>query len=217
MSRLVDHVYLGVRSKPVYAGIPIGKFSAAKVKENRVLAFVGRITEQKNAFRLLRAFKLCTDVIPEARLNVFARGDALLEERFSNDIETLGLHEKVTWERETTVSTSARNHYHDAQVIAYPTLHEAFGLVAIEAMASGRPIITSNFGGPSEIVSNNQEGLLVDPYSEADIAAAMVRLLSDIDLCREMGRRARARFEQNFTIEHVTRSIESYLADCARS
>lgn len=216
MSRLVDYLYLGVTSKPAYAGIPIGKFSAGEMEENKVLTFVGRITEQKNVFRLLRAFKLCTDVIPEAQLNVFARGDAPLEERFSNDIKTLGLHEKVLWNRETTVSTSARNHYHDAQVIVYPTLHEAFGLVAIEAMASGRPVITSNFGGPSEIVSNNQEGLLVDPYSEVDIAAAMVRLLSDIDLCREMGRRARARFEQNFTIEHVTRSIESYLADCAR-
>jgi glycosyltransferase involved in cell wall biosynthesis len=45
----------------------------------------------------------------------------------------------------------------------------------------------------------------------------MVKLLSNIGLCREMGRRARARFEQSFTIEHVARSIESYLADCARN
>jgi glycosyltransferase involved in cell wall biosynthesis len=217
MSRLVNSLYLGVRSRPVYAGIPIDKFSPMEVEDNKVVSFVGRITEQKNAFRLLRAFKLCTDAVPEARLNIIARGSAVAEERFANDIKALELSESVFWDKETTVSSSTRNHYHDAQVVVYPTLHEAFGLVPVEAMASGRPVVTSNFGGPSEIVTNGEGGLLVNPYSEPDIAAAMVRLLSNIGLCREMGRRARARFEQSFTIEHVARSIESYLADCARN
>jgi glycosyltransferase involved in cell wall biosynthesis len=215
MSRLVDRLYLGVRSSPVYAGIPVDKFSPSEVEDNKVVSFIGRITEQKNAFRLLRAFKLCTDAMPEARLTVIARGDATAEERFANEIKALGLGENVFWDKETTVSSSSRNHYHDAQVVAYPTLHEAFGLVPIEAMASGRPVVTSNFGGPSEIVSNGEEGLLVNPYNEPEIAAAIVRLLGNIGLCREMGRRARIRFEENFTIERVARSIESHLSACA--
>jgi glycosyltransferase involved in cell wall biosynthesis len=215
MSRLVDRLYLGVRSSPVYAGIPIDKFSPREVEDNKVVSFIGRITEQKNAFRLLKAFKLCTEAVPEARLNVIARGSAEAEERFANDIKGLGLGESVSWDKETTVSSSTRNHYHDAQVVVYPTLHEAFGLVPVEAMASGRPVVTSNFGGTSEIVSNDDEGLLVNPYSEPEIAAAIVKLLGNIGLCREMGRRARIRFEENFTIDRVARSIESHLSACA--
>jgi len=217
MSRLVDSHYLRVNSKPVYAGIPADKFQAATVEDTKVVTFVGRINDQKNVFRLLRAFKLCTDTIPEARLKVIARGPATVEEEFVREIKTLGLGDKVLWDRESVVSSSTRNHYHDAQVVAYPSLHEAFGLVVVEAMASGRPVITSNFGGPAEIVSNNREGLLVNPYNEAEIAAAIVRLLSDIGLCREMGRRARSKFEQNFTIERIARSIESHLKTCASS
>jgi glycosyltransferase involved in cell wall biosynthesis len=82
-------------------------------------------------------------------------------------------------------------------------------------MASGRPVVTSNFGGPSEIVSDGEEGLLVNPQSEPDIAAAIVRLLGNIGLCREMGRRARTKFEKNFTIERVARVIESHLSASA--
>jgi glycosyltransferase involved in cell wall biosynthesis len=217
MSRLVDSHYLGVNSKPVYAGIPADKFSAATVEDTKVVVFVGRINDQKNVFRLLRAFKLCTDTIPEARLKVIARGSEVAEEEFTHEIKALGLGEKVLWDRESVVNSSTRNQYHDAQVVAYPTLQEAFGLVVVEAMASGRPVITSNFGGPAEIVSNNREGLLVNPYNEVEIATAIITLLSDIGLCREMGHRARSRFEQNFTIERVACSIESHLKTCALS
>lgn len=211
MSQIVQGAYLGLRSIPVYAGIPVDKFSATSVEDSKVVTFVGRISNQKNVFRLLRAFKLCTDNVPEARLNVLARGSGPMENRFASQINALGLEQKVFWNRDTTVSLSNRNYYHDAQVVVYPTLHEAFGLVVVEAMASGRPVITSNFGGPAEIVSNNQEGLLVNPYSEVEMANAMTRLLTDVDLCREMGSRARARFERDFTIERVARSIESVL------
>jgi glycosyltransferase involved in cell wall biosynthesis len=110
MSRLVDSLYLGVRSRPVYAGIPIDKFSPTEVEDNKVVSFVGRITDQKNTFRLLRASKLCTDAVPEARLNIIARGSA-------NDIKAPGLSESVSWDKETTVSSSTRDHYHDAQVV----------------------------------------------------------------------------------------------------
>jgi glycosyltransferase involved in cell wall biosynthesis len=211
MSRLVDRYYF-VRSKAVYGGIPINKFSAKQVEDSKVLTFVGRINEQKKVFRLLKAFKVCTETIPEARLNIIAQAhSSTLEQRFTDEIRDLGLGGNVLWNRRATISFSPHNYYHDAQAVVYPTLHEAFGLVVVEAMASGRPVITSNFGGPSEIVSNNKEGILVNPYSEADIAEAMTRLLSDVNLCRDMGRRARAKFERDFSIEHVARSIESHL------
>jgi glycosyltransferase involved in cell wall biosynthesis len=53
--------------------------------------------------------------------------------------------------------------------------------------------------------------ILVNPYGEIEMANAMTRLLTNVDLCREMGSRARARFERGFTIEHVAHSIESVL------
>lgn len=75
---------------------------------------------------------------------------------------------------------------------------EPFGLVLLEAMASGKPVIATRHGGPLEIVAEGETGLLVAPGDVDELAAAMTALLRDAALRERMGRAARARAERAF-------------------
>jgi glycosyltransferase involved in cell wall biosynthesis len=77
-------------------------------------------------------------------------------------------------------------------VVVAPSLwQEPFGLVAVEAMAAGKPVIASRTGGLADIVRDGESGLLVPPGDAPALAAALERLLDDIALRRAMGARAR--------------------------
>lgn len=97
-----------------------------------------------------------------------------------------------------------------ARVFVYPTLAEGFGLPVLEAMACGRPVVTSAGTAAAEVVDG--AGLLVDPRDPVAIAGAIDRLLADADLCRELGQRALARAAE-FTWERTAvRTLEAYQA-----
>ncbi|WP_370676037.1 glycosyltransferase [Pleomorphomonas sp. PLEO] len=84
-----------------------------------------------------------------------------------------------------------------ADVVVMPSRWEGFGLVAIEAMRAGRPVLASGVGGLSEIVVDGVTGILFEPNSPTAIVAAFDRL-SRVDV-RDMGIKARLRFEEQFT------------------
>ncbi len=87
------------------------------------------------------------------------------------------------------------------------TLMEAFGMVVIEAMASGRPVIASKIGGIADIVIDGESGLLVTPNDVGDLQHAMERLLGDPDLRLEMGMKAASR-SRDFHASTVLPRIE---------
>jgi glycosyltransferase involved in cell wall biosynthesis len=78
---------------------------------------------------------------------------------------------------------------------------EPFGMVAIEAMAAGKPVIAAAHGGLLEIVEPGVTGLLVKPKDEGALADAMERLLGDTELCLNMGQAGQARQAQLFSLD----------------
>jgi glycosyltransferase involved in cell wall biosynthesis len=84
---------------------------------------------------------------------------------------------------------------------------ETFGIVALEAMAAGKPVIASNIGGLPDVVADGETGLLVPPGDAAALAVAMRRLLADAPLREQMGAAARRR-AASFRAESVVARIE---------
>ena len=92
-------------------------------------------------------------------------------------------------------------------IFVLPAPAEPFGLVIIEAMALGKPVIAAGAGGPLEIVADGETGLLFSPGSSDSLAAGMKRLLTDADLRQRMGAAGRKRYEEMFTAQQMAEKM----------
>ncbi|MDI6774065.1 MAG: glycosyltransferase family 4 protein [Verrucomicrobiota bacterium] len=90
---------------------------------------------------------------------------------------------------------------------------EAFGLVLLEAMSRGKPIIASRLGGIPEVVADGREGMLVDPQQPGEVAEAIVRVASDPAMRARMGESAHQRWLQDFTLDRMFRDYRRYFSD----
>jgi glycosyltransferase involved in cell wall biosynthesis len=90
-----------------------------------------------------------------------------------------------------------------ADVVAMPSRRESFGLVAIEAMAAGRPLVACAVGGLTEIIEDRRTGFLVPPRDPRTFAAAIVTILEDPTSSEAIASAARVRWQSQFTIESM--------------
>jgi glycosyltransferase involved in cell wall biosynthesis len=97
----------------------------------------------------------------------------------------------------------------DLDVFVLPSLWEGFGLVLVEAMAAGRPVVASAVGPISEIVVDGVTGLLVPPGDPDALAEAIVRLLQDPELAAALGRAGRARVERELRVDTMVTRTEA--------
>lgn len=106
--------------------------------------------------------------------------------------------------------------YAAADVVAVPSAWpEPFGIVGLEAMAAGRPVVATDLGGVREWLVPNETGFAVPPRDAAGFAAAIARLVGDAELRGRMGAAARARVDALHTLDcHVDRIVELYRHAC---
>ncbi len=101
-------------------------------------------------------------------------------------------------------------YYKTADVFCAPnTGHESFGIVLLEAMAAGTPIVASDIGGFADVLEDGEEGLLVPPRDADALAAAADRLLSDAALREQMGGAGTLRAE-HYSWERVSARVLEY-------
>ncbi len=107
--------------------------------------------------------------------------------------------------------------YRDARMIAVPSIwYETFGIVPVEAMSHGVPVVASRIGALRETVEDSVTGLLFEPGSAGDLAEKLARLWNDSALCRSLGAAARERARERFSEDaHFNRLVAVY-QDVAR-
>ncbi|MBX5465943.1 MAG: glycosyltransferase family 4 protein [Firmicutes bacterium] len=106
-----------------------------------------------------------------------------------------------------------RDLYDASTVVVYPSVApEPFGIVVIEAMARGRPVVVSTSGGMPELVEPGVSGFIVRPGSVEELAEALVQLLTDGELRRKLGEAARQRVKTHFTAAAMVDNTEHILA-----
>lgn len=97
--------------------------------------------------------------------------------------------------------------YTTAKAVVYIPIDEPFGLVPVEAMACGTPVVVSNHGGPREIVEDGKTGIHVDPFDPYEVAGGIERLVSDEELVNEMGENGYNLVRGKFTIDHYVERL----------
>ncbi len=144
------------------------------------ILFVGRYNEPRKGFKyLLRALLLVRQQFPNVRLLVVGRGRP---RRYLRYLEAHGLAENVEFVGYASEEDKPR-FYRSADVFCSPATHgESFGMVVMEAMATGTPVVATWIPGHRGILKSGHEGLLVQPESAQALALALVRMLADSEL-----------------------------------
>jgi glycosyltransferase involved in cell wall biosynthesis len=146
---------------------------------------------------LLRAFKYAHDRF-KGKLVLKIAGSGPMEQQLKQESNELGLTESIEWAGWIGTPERLRDFYYSIDLFVMPSRRESFGVSALEASATGLPVIASRFGGIPEIVSHGETGLLAEPEDAEGIGEAIIALSKDGNLRKAMGIRGRKRAEKEF-------------------
>ncbi|MDD5083158.1 MAG: glycosyltransferase family 4 protein, partial [Dehalococcoidales bacterium] len=191
-------------------GIDIGHFSPdvlpfSEFCDDKLnILFVGRLESRKGLKYLLQAFRYVKAEVPKSRLIVVGPGTRLRK----------GYEKQVARDHLTDVVfvgyasyEELPRYYKTADIFCAPaTGRESFGIVLLEAMAVGKPIVASNIEGYAGVVTHGADGLLVPPRDEKALAKALLSLMADESLREQMGARGRLK-AMDYSWEHVSRRV----------
>ena len=172
----------------------------------RFVLFAGNVKPHKNLERLIRAFARvrCQEGNEDLRL-VLIGDDVSRYGSLRRTADEAGVRQDVRFFGFVPHETLAAL-YRLATVFAFPSLYEGFGLPPLEAMACGTPVVTSRISSLPEVVGDG--ALLIDPYSEEDIAQGIARLLDDQDLRARLVERGLVR-AASYSWERSVRQIHN--------
>jgi glycosyltransferase involved in cell wall biosynthesis len=182
--------------------------------EAKVVLYVGRFDRRKGIETLVRAIaKSRWQGNGDLRLMIAGgyrpgQSDGMECDRIKAIVQELGLNEIVTFPGRLT-DAELPSYYAAANVCVVPSHYEPFGLVAIEAMACGTPVVASKVGGLQFTVVPEVTGLLVPPQDEAAFAQAIDRILSNPAWGNQLGEIGRQRVEIAMSWESVAYRLTS--------
>jgi phosphatidylinositol alpha-mannosyltransferase len=167
------------------------------------ILFVGRFDESRKGFTyLLRAMPAVRSQYPDARLILLGSGNRtklqrLLDEQEAGDIHFAG-----------SVNDQLKARYYaSCDVFCAPsTGRESFGIILLEALATGKPVVASNIPGYAGVIEHGVTGLLAKPKDSNDLALALVRMLADSELRHKVVENGLQHVQQ-FSWENVARRV----------
>ena len=182
---------------------PISEFCDGKLN----IVFVGRLEKQKGVDYLIRAYRRVRQEVPNSRLIIVGPGTRL-RGKYEKEVLRSGLKDVIFVGGKP--QSELPQYYKTADVFCAPaTGLESFGIVLLEAMAVGKPIVATNIEGYNSVLTHGVEGLLVPPRNEEMLARALVSLLTNESLRQEMGARARLK-AMEYSWEHIAQRVLNY-------
>ena len=181
-------------------------------ENDKVVAFVGRIDPIKGIDTLLAATRHLQREIGDSLVVLIVGGDLDANgepigalQAVADEIQALGIAESIR-----LIGAQPQNRlpliYSAADVVCVPSRYESFGLVAVEAMACGVPVVASRAGGLIYTVEDGETGFLAPIENDREFADAMLKILTDSTLRDEMGRAARISAHR-FSWEAIAQSV----------
>ena len=171
------------------------------------ILFVGRLEKRKGLGHLIHACALVKEHFPDFRLIVVGPGTRL-RSGYQELARDLHLDDVVF--TDFVSSTELPEYYRTADIFCAPaTGEESFGIVLLEAMACGKPVVAFNIEGYASVLDHNEEGLLVPVGDEESLAQALLSLLNDHSLRHEMGAKGQVK-AQKYSWANVAQEVMDY-------
>jgi glycosyltransferase involved in cell wall biosynthesis len=171
-----------------------------------IFLFMGQVIPRKGIQFLLEA---CARLGQQAvhPYTLLIVGDGEQREELEVFIQNQGLAERVKWEGWVSYHRLG-SYFRKADVFVLPTLEDTWGMVVLEAMTFGKPILCSKWAGASELVVEGENGYLFDPYNPEELAELMRRFLNDPELIVSMGQKS-----QQLIAQYTPESAAKFLAE----
>jgi phosphatidyl-myo-inositol dimannoside synthase len=191
------------------------KFAAPSgFPQGKVILSIGRLAaseQYKGTDNLIRAVAQLRAVHPDLHFVHIGSGDDLA--RLQNLAKELGVADCVHFLKGFSREELADCYAH-ADIFAMPSAGEGFGLVYLEAMAFGKPLVAAAAGGALDLVQDGVNGLLVQARDLASLASALARLLEDACLRQKLGQRGAALVREKYRFESFVSNLEQIFDDC---
>lgn len=179
--------------------------------------FVGRLEKRKGIETLFRAIPMILSKVPDIQFNIVGKDTNLspdggsykkyllknIDKKFHDSIKFAGY----------VKNEELKNYYQNCDIFVAPSLYESFGLIFLEAMAWGKPVIGCDIGGISEIIDNNKNGILIKPNDHGALAEEIIKLLTNIELRNKMGSDGRCKVKDNFSIKKMAEDTSRVYKD----
>ena len=218
---IADHFHLPWDKIEIIAnGIDLTKFQESSTDKQSVrrrygvnpheklVLCVGRLVPQKGIEHLIRAVPMIVRRFPEAKCIIV--GEGWLRAHLEYVARSTGYQWKVKFTGFIPDSDLVAL-LKSADVLVVPSIYEPFGIVALEGMATGVPVVASQVGGLSEVIEHNRTGIFVYPKSPESIAWGIDKILSDPDHARWMTENAKDKLHKAYSWEAVAmKTVEVY-------
>jgi glycosyltransferase involved in cell wall biosynthesis len=196
--------YLQVKTIKIPHGIPSlgGRLRSRIQQESAAVLYFSNFEDEKGWRVLLEAAVEICSVRNDVRFDLYGNsGRAASLSAIQRCVDDAGFHNQVKYHG-PAYGGAKRDAFVNADIFCFPTFGpETFGIVNLEAMSCGLPIVATNNAATAEIVIDGRGGLLVRPRDSRSLAKAILKLADDPNLREEMGRFNYARFGEQYSLD----------------
>lgn len=196
----------------VPCGADVDKFAPSSITKDKNTIFFLSLLDEFHKYKgleyLLKALKIVKNKIPDVKLMVGGRG--VLMEHYQEITSALGLTKNVEFHGFID-EDKITEYYSRANVFVLPSIssvQEGFGIVALEALACKTPVITTEIVGVSSDLKKENAGIIIPPRDPDALAAAIIKILSNNDMQREMGENGRRLVKAKYTWKSIAELME---------
>jgi len=187
------------------------------IGNKKIILFVGAL-DKAHYFKGLEFLLKSFAKINDNRNRLVIVGDGDLKNVYIDVSKKLNVKDKVIFVGKAT-DADLPKYYAASDVVVLPsiTMGEAFGLVLVEAMATGKPVIASNLPGVRTVVNNGKDGFLVEPKNVGELTSKIQYLLENEEVRMKFGSEGRRKVEENYLWVNIVKMVEGIYEDCIRN
>lgn len=174
-----DLSHIGV----LYNGVSTDRFNTGNHLKNKTekiqIIYVGYLEEVKNPINLIQAFSIVLEKLPNVELKIV--GDGTLRTKVEEEIKRLNIQDHVNILGLKTREEVAKLMQEQCDVFVLPSISETFGVVLIEALASGKPVVATKCGGPESIIKEDYVGELCKNNDHQALGESIIKVVMNLD------------------------------------